>query len=44
MGTDVSPQGEARGRFAQLLAGWMSSTAGAELWRGRAVRGERERG
>jgi hypothetical protein len=44
MGTDVSPRGEARGRLAWLLAGWMAGTVGAELRRGRAARGERERG
>jgi hypothetical protein len=43
MGTDVSPQGEARGRLAWLLASWMTGTAGAGLSRGRAARAERER-
>jgi hypothetical protein len=33
MGMDVSPQNEARGGLAWLLAGWTTSTAGVELRR-----------
>jgi hypothetical protein len=43
MGMGVSPWGEAQGRLARCLAGWVTGTAGAGLRRGRATKAERER-
>jgi hypothetical protein len=44
METGVSPRGEAWGRLARLLVGWMTGTTGTGLQRGRAAKAERERG
>jgi hypothetical protein len=43
MGTSVSPWGEAQGRLARRLAGWVTGTASAGLRQGRASKAERER-
>jgi hypothetical protein len=43
MGTGVSPWGEARGRLARRLAGWVTGTTGVGLRRGRATKAEHER-
>jgi hypothetical protein len=43
MGMGVSPWGEARGRLARRLAGWVTGTAIAGLRRGRAAKAEQER-
>jgi hypothetical protein len=39
----VSPWGESQGRLARRLVGWVTSTAGVGLWRGRAAKAEHER-